>query len=81
MMEIEVYAYGIARDILGAPSRAVQLPENATVQLLKQHLETTYPRFSALASLAIAVNAEYATDEQSLSSNDEVVIIPPVAGG
>lgn len=81
MMEIKVHAYGIARDILGAPSRPIQLPENATVRQLKKHLESTFPGFSELASLAIAVNAEYATDEQFIRSSDEVVIIPPVAGG
>lgn len=80
-MEIEVYAYGIARDILGASSRLIQLPENATVKLLKEHLENNFPGFSDLASLAIAINTEYATDEQSIGNSDEVVIIPPVAGG
>ncbi|MEX0314736.1 MAG: MoaD/ThiS family protein, partial [Allomuricauda sp.] len=32
-------------------------------------------------SLAIAVNNNYATDEESIDSYDEIALIPPVSGG
>lgn len=80
-MEIRILAFGIARDILGGPNLKLSSPENLTVGQLLELLKERYPAFGELTSLAIAVNAEYADDSQLITANDEVVIIPPVAGG
>lgn len=74
-------AFGIARDIFGAPAIQLNLGEKATVKQLLEELYVTYPALQELRSVAIAVNAEYASPEQEISAGDEVVIIPPVAGG
>jgi len=44
-------------------------------------ISKTYPEFSKLSSLAVAVNSEYAQDDVPLNRNDEIAIIPPVSGG
>jgi molybdopterin converting factor subunit 1 len=80
-MQLKVLAFGIARDILGQLNIDVTLNENATVSDLKEHLMANYPEFEKLASLRVAVNAEYASDGDTLNPNDEIVIIPPVSGG
>ncbi|WP_020537247.1 MoaD/ThiS family protein [Lewinella cohaerens] len=80
-MEIKVLAFGIARDILGGPELKISGPENLTVGRLLELLKERYPAFVDLTSLAIAVNAEYANENQPISAGDEIVIIPPVAGG
>jgi len=80
-MEIEIKAFGIARDILGHSSIEIKIEENTTVEALIQTLENSYPAFSELTSLAIAINATYAEGNQKIKAGDEVVIIPPVAGG
>ncbi len=80
-MQVRVIAFGIARDILGGSSLTVEMPEAPTVGQLKTHLCKTYPSFEKLASLAVALNTEYARDEQVIQAGDEVVIIPPVSGG
>jgi len=80
-MELEVIAYGIARDILGHPHLKLVVATPLTVAALLEELKSRYPAFRELASLAIAVNASYATPEQVIVAGDEVVIIPPVAGG
>lgn len=50
-------------------------------QLVKV-LQEQFPNLVRLApALAIAVNREYATDEQILQDGDEVALIPPVSGG
>ncbi len=54
---------------------AVELP------LLKSKLLDTYPDFSKLKSLRIAVNEAYGNEELVLTERDEVVLIPPVSGG
>ncbi len=80
-MEIKILAFGIARDILGGSELKISGPENLTVGRLLELLKERYPAFAGLTSLAIAVNAEYANENQAISAGDEIVIIPPVAGG
>ncbi|MFS4492361.1 MoaD/ThiS family protein [Maribacter sp. 2308TA10-17] len=80
---MEVLLFGIARDIVGNSqlefSETDKIP--TSVSELKQIISETYPEFSKLSSLAIAVNSEYAADDVSLNRNDEIAIIPPVSGG
>ncbi|MEY2904525.1 MAG: hypothetical protein RJA52_541 [Bacteroidota bacterium] len=80
-MKINITAFGIAKEIIGNQSVTFDFPENSNVSEVKKKLIMAYPGFEKLATFAIAVNAEYATDQQILSENDEVVIIPPVSGG
>lgn len=44
-------------------------------------MNDSYPEFSKLSSLAVAVNGEYASNGIQLDSNDEIALIPPVSGG
>ncbi len=80
-MTIKILAFGIARDILGGNEVQLQLPPEATVGQLKEQLCQSYPSFEKLASLSIALNADYVPDERKITPTDEVVIIPPVSGG
>lgn len=80
-MTINILTFGIARDIIGSSTFSIALPEGATVADLKQYLLQQYPRFINLASLMIAVNAEYGVETTVLSEKDEIALIPPVAGG
>lgn len=80
-MKITVLAFGIAKEIIGQLELTLQLSEEATVADLKSHLVSQFPDFQKLASLRVAVNTDYADDTQSLHSNDEIVLIPPVSGG
>ena len=80
-MKINVLAFGIAKDIFGGSSISLELPDNGTTGVLKQSLEERYPRLKHLASYMVAVNNEYALDENLLTERDEIAIIPPVSGG
>lgn len=80
-MEINILAFGIAKDIFGAPSISVTLTDSATTANLKDLLETSYPRLKQLASYMVAVNNEYAEDNKLITKLDEIAIIPPVSGG
>ncbi len=81
LLTVTVLAFGISRDITGASSLAISLESPCTVGELRQHLLTRWPAMSTLASLAIAVNSEYAMDDRLLQPGDEVALIPPVSGG
>ncbi len=80
-MDIEVVAYGIAREIVGSSTFKISLGEDSTVKDLKDKLISKYPDFSKLVSIRFAVNEDYEEDEYKIQPNDEVVIIPPVSGG
>ncbi|MFS4469375.1 MoaD/ThiS family protein [Maribacter sp. 2210JD10-5] len=80
---MEVLFFGIAKDIVGSSQIAFSTSSEvpSSVAELKTHLVNSYPEFSKLTSLAVAVNSEYATDDVPLDRNDEIAIIPPVSGG
>lgn len=80
-MEIQVIAFGIAKDILGSNQIKVELAPSATISDLKSKLVDQFPEFTKLASFSVAVNTSYAEDRQEISPHDEIVIIPPVSGG
>jgi molybdopterin converting factor subunit 1 len=80
MMNVNVLAFGIAKDIFGKSSINVEI-DGETTGGLKQTLESQYPRLKHLASYMVAVNNEYASDESTLNEHDEIAIIPPVSGG
>jgi len=80
---MEVFLFGIAKDIVGKSvldySDLEEKP-NSVGELI--HLMNhSYPEFSRLSSIAVAVNGEYASNDVPLQSNDEIAIIPPVSGG
>ena len=80
-MEINILAFGVAKDIFGGSTVSVQLTNDATVYNLKYILEDKYPRLKKLASYMVAVNDEYALDGDTIHERDEIAIIPPVSGG
>ena len=81
IMNINVLAFGVAKDILGGPSVQLELANDANVYNLKYALELQYPRLKQLATYMVAVNNEYALPEDTLHASDEIAIIPPVSGG
>jgi molybdopterin converting factor small subunit len=80
-MEINILAFGIAKDIFGSSEVIIDLANDATISNLKYLLEHQYPRLKHLATYMVAVNNEYALDGDNIHERDEIAIIPPVSGG
>ncbi len=80
-MILKILTFGIARDLIGSSVLTIEMTEGATVDDLKQQILALYPRFIALSSLMIAVNAEYGNETTTLHEGDEIALIPPVSGG
>ncbi len=80
-MILKLTAFGIAKDILGQRILEIDVPSNCTISDLKALLFQEHPDFLKLANLSFAVDEAYETDDFLLSENQEIVIIPPVAGG
>jgi len=75
-----IKCFGIARDIFDGDQLEIDAGI-ATVSELRLHLNNTYSELSNIKSYMVAVNQEYAEDNQSLNPTDEIAIIPPVSGG
>jgi molybdopterin synthase sulfur carrier subunit len=78
-----VFLFGIAKDIVGKSELDLSSldQEPNSVDELIRFMNDSYPEFSKLSSLAVAVNGEYASNGILLDSNDEIALIPPVSGG
>lgn len=81
-MRVRVLFFGILKDLAGKSTESLDLPEGAAVRDVLQHYVSPFPQMkAALASLAVAVNREYASPETRLQPDDEVALLPPVSGG
>ena len=81
-MKVHVRLFALARQRAGRPEVVVELPEPATVADLKRSLVEALPELAPLASsLMIAVDSEYAGDDQVVAPGSEIAVIPPVSGG
>ncbi len=78
---MKILCFGVAREIAGANHLILDHVAGGTVAELRASLLLAYPAFGDLVSFAVARNEEYARDTDIIQSGDEVVIIPPVAGG
>jgi len=79
-MKIKVLLFGIVKEIAGSPTIEIELDEpNVDSLLVKLHEK--HQELKQLKSVLVAVNNEYATGDMNINPNDEVAVIPPVAGG
>ncbi len=82
MMIVRVRLFARAKDIAGADVLSVELPPNAVVADLRCRLVAHLPGLATLLPRsAVAVNEEFAPDEQPLTEGAEVALLPPVSGG
>ncbi|MCY4023535.1 MAG: molybdopterin converting factor subunit 1 [Anaerolineaceae bacterium] len=82
-MQINVLLFASLGDLAGQRRLTLSLDrESATVADLRDALGLRQPTLrEALAAAIAAVNEEYATDAEELSSGDTVAFFPPVSGG
>lgn len=79
-MNVRVLLFASYADALGTDSLQVDVEPQARVRDLLAAIQGRAGHAVPPAPL-VAVNAEYADLDQVLDANDEVAIIPPVAGG
>ena len=80
-MQIQLLFFGITSDIVQKRSDEITLSEGITVGALKERLVVDYPKLKNHNSFSIALNTEYASDEDFIENGDTVALIPPVSGG
>jgi molybdopterin synthase catalytic subunit len=81
-MRVRVLLFGQLRDLVGRSEESLELGPETNVSALLAEYGRRFPRFEQLAaSIACAVNQEYAQGTQVLKEGDEVGLLPPVSGG
>jgi len=81
-VKVRVRLFALARQLAGAESIDVDLPDGASVRQLRDELQRTCPSLaSLLPTMMIAVNEEYAVDSSRIPPGAAVAVIPPVSGG
>ena len=81
-MIIDVKLFALAKELAGADSIRIELPAQATIAVLRAAICEAHPKLApVMGQVMLAVDTEYAGDEQILEEGAEVACIPPVSGG
>jgi molybdopterin converting factor subunit 1 len=81
-MRVRVLFFGMLKEWAGKAAEEIDVHEGASVRDVFAQYESQIPKLKAsLASLAIAVNQQYAGPDTVLRANDEIALLPPVSGG
>jgi molybdopterin converting factor subunit 1 len=80
-MTVAVLLFASYAEALGGERITVDLPAGASVRDLVEHVRRLPGADRLPPTPLVAVNQQYATTQQRLTSGDEVALIPPVAGG
>lgn len=82
MKRISVLFFATLRDRVGVKQTWIDLPEDATIHDLKFHLEKKYPALNQMLAISlVAINKEYAMEDQVIPDGAEIALFPPVSGG
>jgi molybdopterin synthase catalytic subunit len=82
MKHISVLFFASLRERVGAKQTWIDLPEDAIIQDLKSHLAIKYPALQPMLAISlVAINKEFAADDQIIPDDAEIALFPPVSGG
>ncbi len=77
-----VHVFARLRELLGAGSVEIALPDGTTAANLRTCMAARWPAAAAvLAKSLVAVENEYVADDDTLAPDATVALIPPVSGG
>lgn len=81
-MKVRLLYFAVLRDIIGESATEVTLDEGTRPRDVWAGLRSAHPRLAGYEQPPLtAVNESYASPDEALHDGDELVFIPPVAGG
>jgi len=79
---IRVLFFAILKDLCGVSQTEIELPLGATVAQLRQQLQEQFPSAAGVINSAlVALDGEFAFDEDVVPDSAEAALFPPVSGG
>lgn len=82
MNRIKLLFFATIRERAGTKTLEMEIPEEMTIQGLKDKLASDLPKLKeSMSSVLITINREYAFDEAIVPPNAEIGMFPPVSGG
>lgn len=82
LVTMQVRLFASARDLVGQEWVQLALPEPVTVGGCRRELVSHWPALATLlARCKIAVNHEFANDDENIPPDALVAVLPPVGGG
>jgi molybdopterin converting factor subunit 1 len=74
--------FATLKEKAGAPSIDVPVTDGMTVEALRAAVGVAHPDLAELAARSVvAVNREFAFNEDTIKASDEIALFPPVSGG
>ncbi len=80
-MKVRLLYFAVLRDIAGKGADLVELPEGTSAADVWRRFREEHRELRDYAQPMTAINESYAEADQVLRDGDELVFIPPVAGG
>jgi molybdopterin converting factor subunit 1 len=79
-MKIKLFA--TLKEKAGVPEIEVPISDGISVAALREAVGVAHPALAELAARSVvAVNREFAFNEDTVRTGDEVALFPPVSGG
>lgn len=81
-MLVNVVLFAAAKEVAGADQLPIELTDAARVIDLKEAIVAKVPELKTLvAKSVLSIDHQYAADDDLISVDAEVALIPPVSGG
>ncbi len=81
-MNVEVLLFAGPKEIAGVDRAAVEIDNGATYGELRKRLGEEVPALLPLLAVSrLAAGGEFVDDQELISENAEVALVPPVSGG
>ena len=81
-MKVRVELYSRLKEVVGASTLELSLPEDATVNDLFEQLKGSYPQLRDFEkSTLFGIGVEFVDRNHPLNEGDTIAIMPPVQGG
>lgn len=81
-VRLTIHLFAALRDAVGRPQVDLNVSPPCEVSELREALAREYPALAAmLPHVLVALNHEYARNEDVIPEGAEIALIPPVSGG
>ena len=82
MNEITIMFFATFRDKVGSMKATIEIAEGTTIGEFRELLPQHFPALAGgLDAALVAINKEYAFDEEIIPAGAELAVFPPVSGG